>query len=447
MYLYGCQQILLHPDSKLKAILEFICLAANSLTNCGIYYARQMYFKAKTIIGKYDLEAEYKTNNHFKALHSQAAQQVLRSVSESFDSFKKLKQAFSQGKLTDKPRPPKYRKSGGLALVSYPKQALKLVDGRVRIPLGKQVKCWFGLDCFFVLMPSNLRFEDIKELRILPRNQCFYVEYVYKLELTSISVDPSMVLGIDPGLNNLLTCVSNIGKSFIIDGHRLKSRNQWYNKQVKKRKLGKPQGFWSDELASLTEKRNRQIRDAINKTARFIINWCLRHSVGRLVFGWNQGNKNSIEMGKKNNQEFVQIPTARLKDRIQQLCQQYGIEFIETEESYTSKSSFLDNDILPTYDEKLQEQEYKFSGKRGQRRKGKLHNLGRGGYQTKMGIRINSDAQGAANILKKVAIQLGLDLTKIGRAVLTLPQRYDVFQRMSKSYRKQCVAACLQTAA
>lgn len=143
----------------------------------------------------------------------------------------------------------------------------------------------------------------------------------------------------------------------------------------------------------------------------------------------------------------MQLPTARLKQRIQQLCQQYGIEFVETEESYTSKSSFLDNEILPTYDEKLKEQEYKFSGKRGQRKKNKLHNLGRGGYQTKTGIRINSDAQGAANILKKVTIQLGLELTKIDRAVLTLPQRYDVFQRLSKSYRKHSEAASLQAVA
>ena len=212
---YGCQQILLHPDSELEAILEFICKTANSLTNCGIYYARQVYFKAKTIIGKYDLEAEYKTNKHLKALHSQAAQQVLRSVSESFESFKKLKQAFNRGEIADKPKPPHYRKSGGFALVSYPKQALKLVDNKVRIPLGKQVKCWFGLDCFFVPFPSSLKFENIKELRILPRNRCFYAEFVYKTNVVEVDVDPNNALGIDPGISNWLTCTSNVGTSFM----------------------------------------------------------------------------------------------------------------------------------------------------------------------------------------------------------------------------------------
>jgi len=274
MYSYGCQQILLHPDSELGAILEFICKTANSLTNCGIYYARQLYFKAKKIIGKSDLETEDKNNKHFKALHSQAAQQVLRFVSESFEPFKKLKSAFNRGEIADKPKPPKYRKSGGMQSVSYPKQALKLVNNLIRIPLGKQVKRWFELDCFFVTMPSNLKFADIKELRILPRNRCFYVEFVYRLEPAKLLLDKDKVLGIDPGLNNLLTCVSNIGKSFIIDGHKLKSQNQWYNKQVAKLKKNQPQGFWNDKLATITEKRNRQMRDGINKAARFVINWC-----------------------------------------------------------------------------------------------------------------------------------------------------------------------------
>ena len=89
-----------------------------------------------------------------------------------FNRARKLKEAFNQGKIADKPKPPRYRKSGGLALVSYPKQALRLVDGAIRIPLGKQIKCWFGVDSFVIRMPSNLIFADIKELRILPRNQC-----------------------------------------------------------------------------------------------------------------------------------------------------------------------------------------------------------------------------------------------------------------------------------
>ncbi|MDF5719134.1 MAG: hypothetical protein PUP91_01310 [Rhizonema sp. PD37] len=111
--IYGCQQNLISPDQELAAVLEFICSESNKLTNSGIYYARQLFFETKKIVGKYDLEAEYKSNPHFQALHSQAAQQILRSVAESFKSFKELSQLFRRGELKDKPRPPKYRKPQG----------------------------------------------------------------------------------------------------------------------------------------------------------------------------------------------------------------------------------------------------------------------------------------------------------------------------------------------
>jgi len=300
MNLYGCQQVLLTPNTELSAIIEYICSEANKLTNCGTYYARQVWFKCRQIIGKYELEKEYKNNKHFQALHSQVAQQTLRSVAESFKSFQGLNKAFNQGKIADKPRPPRYQKKGGLAVVAYPKQALKLKDGLIRLPLGTLVKTWFKLSEFFIPMPSNLDFKDIKELRILPRNGCFYVEFVYGISCTQADVDTNNVLGIDPGLNNWLTCVSNVGTSFIVDGRKLKSLNQFYNKRVATLKKGNYKGFWNENLASLTEKRNRQIRDAVNKAARIVINRCLRHRIGTIVFGWNQRHKDGIELGKKN---------------------------------------------------------------------------------------------------------------------------------------------------
>lgn len=304
---------------------------------------------------------------------------------------------------------PKYRKKGGLAVVSYPKQALSLKNGQIRVPLGRMVKTWFNLGEFLLKMPSNLDFNKIKELRILPRNGCFYAEFVYPLPSVKADVDKSRALGIDPGVNNWLTCVSNIGTSFIVDGRKLKSLNQFYNKRVAELKKGNPQGFWNDELAQITEKRNRQVRDAVNKAARMVIAHCLHYRIGTVVFGWNQGNKNGIELGKKNNQEFVQIPTSRLKNRISQLCEQHGIQFVETEESYTSQASFLDNDVLPVFGQKPKG--WKSSGKR----------VKRGMFRTAAGHIINADGNGAANILRKVEIQLKLNLAKVCRALLTAP--------------------------
>ena len=146
--------------------------------------------------------------------------------------------------------------------------------------------------------------------------------------------------------------MSTHGDGFIIDGKKVKSLNQWYNKQVAKLKKNRPQDYWDERLAQLTERRNRQMRDAVNKAAILVINYCLSHDINTVVFGWNQGNKDGIDIGKKNNQEFVGIPTAKLKERIARLCQQYGLKFIFTEESYTSKTSFLDGDFLPTFGEK-----------------------------------------------------------------------------------------------
>ncbi len=428
--MYGCQQILIHPHDDVRAILEFICSEANKLANCGIYYCRQILFKADRYLSKYELDSVLKSNPHFQAMRSACAQQVLHEVVESFTSYKKLLSLWKKGELTQKPRPPKYRKKGGISVVSCPARWIKLTkEGFLKIPLGKQIKTWFGIDHFLLPMPSNIDYQQVKEFRILPRNRCFYLECVYSQDALK-KIDPNLnVLGIDHGLDNWLTCVSNIGKSFVVDGKKVKSQNQWYNKRVAKIKTGKSQDYWDDELADLTEKRNRQMRDNVNKGARLIVNWCLNNNVSIVVFGWNKRQKDSINIGKKNNQNFVQIPTAKLKIRLAQLCDQYGIKFIETEESYTSKASFLDDDLLPTVGEKPDG--WQPSGKR----------IKRGLYQTNSGQLINADCNGSSNIIRKVITQLNVDLAKVARGVLSLPQRYRL-DSLSKSYRKRC-SACL----
>ncbi|MFB8797713.1 MAG: transposase [Microcoleus sp.] len=427
--MYGCQQNLINPDVNLKAILEFICSESHKLTNCGIYYARQLFFKTRKIIGKYDLEKEYKTNRHYQVLHSQAAQQILRTVAESFKSFQELDKKYRKGELHFRPKAPDYRKKDGFAMVTYPHQALRLVGDQIKIPLGTTVKKWFKLDSFMIPMSANLRFEDIKELRILPRNQCFYAEFVYeKQQVAKHDIDSSNALTIDPGINNWLSCVSNVGTSFIIDGRKVKSLNQWYNKRVSTLQEGKPQGYWDDRLAHLTEKRNRQMRDAVNKAARLVIDHCIKYQIGTVVFGWNQGQRQEAALGK-TTQSFVQIPTAKLKERIKQLCEEYCIKFVETEESYTSKSSFLDGDFLPTFGAKPEG--WKPSGKR----------VKRGMYRTGKGQLINADLNGAANILRKVETQLGLSLVKVCRQVLTLATRFRIWETKTKK-RSGTASAC-----
>ncbi|WP_293156723.1 hypothetical protein [Okeania sp. SIO2C9] len=213
--MYCCQQVLVGKNPELIATLTFLCKQSHKLTNMGIYYARQLYFKSRKGIGKFDLEKVYKNNNHYKVLHSQAAQQVLRTVAESFRSYYGLIIAYSSGKITNRPRIPNYRKKGkgGLSTVSYPAQALKLKGNQIRVPLGNTCKRWFGTDSFYIPMASNLNFSALKELIILPINRCFYYEFVYQKELVKPQLNQENVLGIDHGVNNWLTCLSNVGTS------------------------------------------------------------------------------------------------------------------------------------------------------------------------------------------------------------------------------------------
>ncbi len=165
------------------------------------------------------------------------------------------------------------------------------------------------------------------------------------------------------------------------------------------------------------------MRDAVNKAAKLVVGHCIKYRIGTVVFGWNQGQRQGATLGKIT-QSFVQIPTAKLKKRIEQLCEYHGIKFVETEESYTSKASFLDGDFLPTYGEKPET--WKPTGKR----------VKRGMYRTGTGILINADLNGAANIMRKVETQLGLSLVKVCRALLTVPTRFRVWETKAKKLHR-----------
>ncbi len=168
----GCQQVLLHPNKDLfSAILEYACGEANKIYNCATYYARQVFFKEHRYVGKGELCRQLKWNRHFGAIYVSAAQQICNCVVEAFNSFQALLQLFRQGELLIKPQPPKYRKPG-LFTLSYPKRWLKLTNSSIRCPLGKKVKTWFGIDAFYIPMPSNLDWAFIHARETPPSVKC-----------------------------------------------------------------------------------------------------------------------------------------------------------------------------------------------------------------------------------------------------------------------------------
>jgi IS605 OrfB family transposase len=455
---YGTTQVALKVQDLLVSYFVHQCRHSNSLFNSAVFWVRQKHFdtcprteyfdnegiyrsgfKTKACYASYaELCRVFKDNPHYKALGGQCAQQTLKSVSEAFTSYSNLLSLWFEGEIEDKPKMPDYRTPGGLYVVSYPAQAIQLdlESGECRLPLSQELNADFkelaGTTEILINGCKGISLDSLVEVRILPRNRQFYAEFVYKKPVRQANVNPVKFLSLDPGLNNWVTGVSNACHSFIVDGKRLKSLNQWYNKQISVLKEGKPQGFWDDTLAAITEKRNRQMRDAVNKTARFIINRCLQNDIQHIIFGWNKGIKDSINIGRANNQQFVCIPTAKLRARLSQLCEEYGLVYTETEEANTSIASFLDADSLPKHGEKPKN--WKASGKR----------IKRGLYCSSKGFIINADCNGSGNISRKVASILGINPEEISRASLTAPKRYDIFNCMKKLYRSKCEARSFQ---
>ncbi|MDY6902899.1 MAG: transposase [Cyanobacteriota bacterium] len=447
---YRTQKILLSDkiDDEVEAYLLWCCYQSNSLYNSALFVVRQSHFeecetrtffaqndmyriafKARYVKASYaQLCKDFKTNKHYLALGGQQGQQCLKSVVEGINSYNQLLKKYWQRKIKDKPKIPGYRKSKSLYQVAFPAQAVRYNHQEKTCNLAISKECKPELVNQKITIPAGHGFtsEQLAEVRIVPSNGRLWAEYVYKVEQEqAVGLDFSLAIGIDPGVSNWLSITSNQGKSFIVCGRKIKSINQRYNKKVAQYKKRKPQKYWDDYLANLTHKRNCQMRDACSKAARFVINYCLNHGIGNIVFGWGQGVKTNSNLGGRNNQNFVQIPTARLKNRIQELAESVGIVFTETEESYSSKTSFLDGDFLPKYGGEKPPQ-WKPSGRR----------VTRGSYKTAQGKLISCDAQAAANIMRKARTQLGISLAEIRRECLTVPKRYDL-TCLSKSYRKR----------
>ncbi|WP_444980538.1 RNA-guided endonuclease InsQ/TnpB family protein [Microseira wollei] len=420
----GVQQVLLYPDPETKAILEYLCQQSGKLYNNGIYFARQIFFKTgKLLTGKFDLiyEPSVSKSTIAQSLPSTPMQQTLMSIAEAFKSFKELRDSYFKGKLHFRPRPPNYLKGSKLFKVTYPNTGAQkpvLVDGKLRFSLGLTVRRWFGISEFFLPIPSNIDCSKVKEFKLLPKNGAFYLEVSYPVQKEKHDLNINRALSVDFGTaDNLAACVDTNGNSFLIDARAMKAMNQLWNKKVSTRKEGKSEGYWDKWLDRVTRSSHHQMRDGINKAAKIVIRHCLKYRIGTLVVGWNEGFKDSANLGRINNQKFVQMPLGKLKDRLKQLGDLHGIRFVETEESYTSQSSFLDGDSLPKYGEKPDG--WKASGKR----------IYRGLYRSSDGSIVNADLNAAANILRKVARNLGLDLGLLGRRCLTTAARVRLWQK------------------
>lgn len=246
------------------------------------------------------------------------------------------------------------------------------------------------------LPKSNIQFKTkqkkINQVRIVPKNNYIVIEVIYEASIKKLLKNNKRYMSIDLGIDNLASCSSNVSKSFIINGKPVKSINQFYNK--KKAMLQselelKNKKKTSKQLQNLILKRNNKIKDYFHKASRYIVNQLVNQSINTLIIGKNDGWKQETNIGKKNNQNFTNIPHQMFINQLKYKCQLEGINVIEQEESYTSKVSFFDNDYIPVY--KQNDELFKPSGKR----------IKRGLFRTSNGLVINANINGSLNIMRK----------------------------------------------
>ncbi|MGL4498690.1 MAG: RNA-guided endonuclease InsQ/TnpB family protein [Planktothrix sp.] len=391
--------------------LTVLCRLSKNLFNVALYESRQYFFAQRK---RLTYESNYhicKSNENYRLLNTDIAQQTMKVVDRSMRSFLGLLKAISIGRCEQKPQLPKYLPTDGYFPLIIPR--IKVKNGVFNIPMSQQFKQEYGE--VKIPLPERLKDKKIKEVRIHPKYSArwFEIEYIYQDEKIETSVDSEKAIAIDLGVNNLAACFDTDGHQFLIDGKRLKSINHWYNKRNAKLQSAKDkQGIKgiTNKQARLNQKRNDSIRDYLNKSARIIINHCLTYQIGKLIVGYNPGIKQEINIGVSNNQNFVQIPFWQLRQKLQALCCRYGIEYGEQEESYSSKASFYDQDQIPIYNADNPSQQ-KFSGRR----------INRGLYRTKDRHLVSADINGSANILVKSKHRL--DFERVSSGFLANPLR------------------------
>jgi len=377
-------------------LLDNLCFKAKNLYNAALYRIREAYFgyDAAITYGSLDKVLKREQNIDYTNMPMAAcAQWTLQAVCKAWKSFWESAKAYAKNpeKFLGKPKMPGYlHKTKGRSIIYLTSQNIKVKDGILHFP-----KSFNGFT-----IPTDLNGDDIQQVRIVPKNRHFVVEVVYRTQDVSIKSENSRYLGVDLGIDNFAAVVSNDGSEpALINGKGLKSLNKHWNKRIAHLREVETamNGVWvttktgkakisekTKQQVILTNKRNSQVKDFCHKASKTIIDLALERECHTIVVGKNDGWKQASNMGKTVNQSFVQIPHAMFIDMLEYKCRKYGLNFIPTVESHTSKTSWLD-DELPQHHEN-------YLGKR----------VKRGLFKSANGTLINADVNGALQIVRKV---------------------------------------------
>lgn len=369
-------EIIILKGKNLKEAQHW-CHLAKNLYNSANYEMRQSFIVGNRKSG-YQISTEFTKNNQsdYRALPSQCSQQIINLLEKNWKSFFKSIKDWKKNpkKYKGRPKLPKYKDKDGCFSVLFAKQSFGKKFDYLKFPKVMKFK-----------IKTRIPLDQIKQVRIIPEATCFKCEIIYEKEIKqNENLKFENKMSIDLGINNLATMYNNVdGKSFIVNGKSLKSINQFYNK-----KLAKLQSFVgkssSKRIKNFTKRRNFKVKDYIHKSSKIIINLCIQNNIGHLIVGHNKNWKQEINIGKRNNQKFVSIPFLMLQNQLKYKCEEVGIIYQETEESYTSKCDHLVNEEMRYHDNYL--------GKR----------IYRGLFQSSIGKLLNADVNGAMGIMRKV---------------------------------------------
>ncbi|MED4269400.1 transposase [Geobacillus stearothermophilus] len=378
MFAIRVEQHQIKQTHSLWKMCDDLCFKSKNLYNYANYIVRQEFINNNEWIRYNSLDKMLKHEQVYKELPAQTSQQILRLLDQNWKSFFKAIKDWSKNKekYLGRPKLPKYKKKNGRNVVIFTNQQCKIKDGYIKFPktdLKLKIKVTEGL----------------QQVRIIPKGSVYVIEVVYKKEIPDMTHESNRVVGIDLGLDNFATMVNNIGETpIVINGKGIKSINQYYNKQKAyfQSILKKQNGLdWSKRLEKITLKQNNKIKDFMHKASRYVVNWCMERHIDTVIIGKNDNWKQEVNLGKRLNQSFVQIPYNMFIQQLQYKCEEVGIKVVLTDESYTSGTSFLDGEA-PTkenYD--------------------KSRRIKRGLFKSNKGILINADVNGAYQIIKKVS--------------------------------------------
>lgn len=393
---------LIRKDDPRFAVIDRAAFASKNLYNQANYQIRQSFIHEGKYLPYAEIFHRLKQHDCYQALPRKVSNSILIQLHKNWVGFFEALKAYQEdpSPFTGRPKLPTYKeKEKGRNILIYDKQALgkrafkktgKLVPSGLPIEIATKITDW----------------EKIAQVRMIPRLDGYMVEVVYEQEEQQAEVDGKLVAAVDLGVNSLAALTSN-KPGFVprlVSGKPIKSVNQQYNKRRAQHqsRLSHENRFISHHLDRVTTKRNRRVDSYLHTASRRIIDLLVAEGIGTLVIGKNPLWKQEANMGRKNNQQFVQLPHARFIDQLTYKAQLVGIKVVVQEESYTSKASFLDSDPLPTYQANRTEKSI-FSGTR----------IARSWYRASDGTVIHADINGSFNILRKS----NSDLLQLGRGV------------------------------